>query len=178
MRLRFSLERAEHAERSQGKRPAEPGRALSLWKWGGVVRFFLRGLCLLARIAVLDPRRKMRGIASRRKGYLRPAILRRHIVGEFAVETLQMRQNRFGDLLTFACVRLQSRHQLHDHGEEAVAVRILLYLKHEFTGHPLLNPRLLQADGHILRVDVRAKIGDREVGASEDIDERQRTVAA
>src|SRR5256885_10866173 len=59
-----------------------------------------------------------------------------------------------------------------------VAVLVLHGLDDELARDPLANPLLLQADGHILRIDVRAEVGDREIGPSEDVYEGKRPDSA
>src|SRR6267142_2256004 len=49
---------------------------------------------------------------------------------------------------------------------------------HELSRGPGGDPRLLQPDGDVLRIDIGAKIGHREIGPAEDIDEGQVANAA
>src|SRR5690242_8261222 len=74
-----------------------------------------------ARIAMLDPDRKILRVAHWPERHLRHPILGRHIVGELAVEAHKMRQDRLADRLPPLLVALDARRQLDRDRQETVA---------------------------------------------------------
>ena len=87
---------------------------------------------------------------------------------------MQLRPDRLCQHAFARCVSRLAGRELDRDGQVRVAVGVAGHLKHELAGDPTADGRLLQADGDVLRVDVGAEVGHREVRAPEHPGERLR----
>src|SRR5438309_3641497 len=69
--------------------------------------------------------------------------------------------------------RSNASRKLHDDRQVLIPIVIFTCLHNELASDPLVDWRLLEPDADVFGKHVRAKVGDREVGAAKDKNERQ-----